>query len=99
MTFIYIIRCDKQNLFKIGISNNVDKRLKQLQTGNPYKLKCIYKIKSLEIKASKIEATIHQFLKEANKKHVLNEWFNLSDDEVFNLAKCLNKFLMSHTKI
>ena len=52
MTFIYIIRCDKQNLFKIGISNNVDKRLKQLQTGNPYKLKCIYKIKSLEIKAS-----------------------------------------------
>jgi len=99
MSFIYIIRCDNQNLFKIGISNNVDKRLKQLQTGNPYKLKCIYKIKSLEIKASKIEATIHQFLKEANKKHVLNEWFNLSDDEVFNLAKCLNNFLMSHTKI
>ena len=99
MTFIYIIRCEKQNLFKIGISKNVDKRLKQLQTGNPYKLKCIYKIKSLEIKATKIEATIHQFFKEANKKHVLNEWFNLSDDEVVNLAKCLNNFLMFHTKI
>ena len=93
MTFIYIIRCGKQNLFKIGISKDVDKRLKQLQTGNPHKLKCIFRIESLEIKATKIEATIHQFFKEANKKHVLNEWFNLSDDEVFNLAKCLNIFL------
>ena len=93
MTFIYIVRCGKQNLFKIGISKNVDKRLKQLQTGNPHKLKCIFRIESLEIKAAKIEATIHQFFKEANKKHVLNEWFNLTDDEVVGLAKCLNNFL------
>lgn len=92
MTNLYIIRCGDTQLFKIGISKNCSKRIKQLQTGNPNKLKLLFefKINNREsVKASKIESTIHTFLKEHEDKHVLNEWFKLTNDEVVNIAKCL----------
>ena len=93
---LYIIRCGKTQLFKIGISNNPESRCKQLQTGNPENLKVYFQFeinnnKYSNIEASQIECTIHRFLKEYNKKHVLNEWFNLTDDEVVKIAECLIK--------
>ena len=36
---LYIIQSDKTGMIKIGRSKNPQKRLKQLQTGNPNKLK------------------------------------------------------------
>ena len=90
---LYIIRSGKTKLFKIGISNNPDARCKQLQTGNPELLKIYFKFtinkKYSYIKAHKIENTIHKFLKESFDKHVMNEWFCLTDDEVVKIASCL----------
>ena len=92
MTFIYIIRCEKQNLFKIGISCDPEKRCKQLQTGNPFNLKIMYNFKINEkykIKACKIEKTIHDYLRNVKNNYMKNEWFTLTNDEVVKLVKCL----------
>ena len=42
---LYIIQSDKTGMIKIGRSKNPQKRLKQLQTGNPNKLKLIASFK------------------------------------------------------
>ena len=38
---LYIIQSSNKGNFKIGRSKNPSKRLKQLQTGSPYKLKLV----------------------------------------------------------
>jgi len=38
---LYIIQSDVTGMIKVGRSKNPDKRLKQLQTGNPNKLRLI----------------------------------------------------------
>ena len=66
MQKLYIIRSGETQLFKIGISKDPDKRLKQLQTGNPNLLKIYFTFqinnKYQNIKAVNIETTIHNFL-------------------------------------
>lgn len=93
MKKLYIMKCGEEKLYKIGISKCPEKRRNQLQTGNPHLIKImfVFKIgdKYSKIKAQSIETIIHNFLKECNDKHVLNEWFKLSDNEVFKIAKCL----------
>ena len=93
MQKLYIIRSGETQLFKIGISKDPDKRLKQLQTGNPNLLKIYFTFqinnKYQNIKAVNIETTLHNFLKEYVRKHILNEWFNLTDNEVVKIAECL----------
>jgi hypothetical protein len=67
--------------YKIGVSINPEKRLKQLQTGNSYKLKLenIYLPKKLP--ATKIENVLHNKYRHLNIK---NEWFNLELNDVIN---------------
>jgi len=93
MQKLYIIRSGETQLFKIGISKDPDKRLKQLQTGNPNLLKIYFTFqinnKYQNVKAVNIETTIHNFLQEYTGKHILNEWFNLTDNEVVKIAECL----------
>ena len=43
------------------------------------------------VEAVKIETIIHQFLKEHDGKHIINEWFELSEDMVVKIAECLIK--------
>lgn len=92
---LYIIRCGKTQKFKIGISKDPQKRCKQLQTGNPEVLKIYFIVKINDkyqnVEAVKIETIIHQFLKEHDGKHIINEWFELSDDMVVKIAECLIK--------
>jgi len=59
---------------KIGMSDNPDKRIKQLQTGNPELLRiiAIIECKSRE-HASLVEKTFHR---EMTDKNILNEWFS-----------------------
>ena len=92
---LYIIRCGNTNKFKIGVSKDPLKRCRQLQTGNPEILK-IYFVFHINdsyknIDAFKLEHIIHQFLKEQKNKHIINEWFELNEDIVFNIVKCLTK--------
>lgn len=78
--YIYVIGNDT-NRQKIGISRDVEKRLKTLQTGNPDKLKIHYKIECPYEKTRKLEKKIHT---ELNYKKLKGEWFNMTPDEAIN---------------
>lgn len=83
MQYLYIIQC--QQYYKIGVANDVESRLAQLSTGNPFPLevKVIYEFENAEI----VERAIHQKLKD---KRIRGEWFELSYDETIELHKiCL----------
>ena len=88
MKKIYIISSGN-HLFKIGVSKCPSQRLSQLQTGNPNKLKILFQCSINGADTYKVENTIHKYLKELKNKHVLNEWFRLTDDEVVNIASLL----------
>ena len=74
MTSVYFIQCrDKNGPIKIGLAMDVEKRLAQLQVGNPYKLKVIasFYVDS-KIKAQQIEKSLH---KKFMKHSIRGEWF------------------------
>lgn len=90
---VYLIYCSGINLYKIGISVNPKKRIKQLQTGTPYELSLIEIFDT--IYASKIEKIFHNTLKSKKAPENFNfdfkllegEWFNLSLEDVWNFSK------------
>jgi phage anti-repressor protein len=69
--FVYAIQEFESGKLKIGISANPNTRLKQLQVGNPNKLR-IVAIR----KAPNRFHTEKQFHKNAEKYHIRGEWFN-----------------------
>jgi len=71
MDSLYIIQSDKSGAIKIGRSKNPQRRLKQLQTGSPFKLKMLL---VLEGKGS-IEKSLHERLVEF-KQDCKGEWFD-----------------------
>lgn len=69
---LYIIQCDKTGAFKIGISMNVQKRLKTLKTGCPYEIRLIL---HLEGRAD-LEKKLHKMLKKYRTSKGNQEWFS-----------------------
>jgi predicted GIY-YIG superfamily endonuclease len=87
MGYIYIIQMKGTNYFKIGITNNLTKRLSTLQTGNPIKL---YIVRYYEIytNTKKIEKLLHNYLSEY---HIHLEWFCISIDILKDIEDIVNK--------
>ena len=77
--YIYLISDSNTYYYKIGISNNPEKRLKQLSTGNQSKLKIIHKI--LCENYSAVEKALHN---KYNFNKINLEWFELTDNDVEN---------------
>lgn len=73
--------------YKIGISNNVQRRLKDFQTGNPYIKIITYKKFINQKEAEKIEKMLHQQYAHCN---VGLEWFNPTDDELTTIKALLS---------
>jgi hypothetical protein len=74
---------DYDNLrIKIGISGNVPKRLKQLRTGSPYKLKLMGWIETDNDR--KLEKELHDKYEEFNT-HL--EWFQLGVEDILEELK------------
>ena len=90
---IYLIHCKFVDFYKIGISINPQKRLKQLQTGTPYELSIIYVHESKF--PFKVEKILHNTF--ASKKiadnyeydfeKLMGEWFNLTPGDVLDFKK------------
>lgn len=72
--YIYVIKCmNIEAQVKIGVSKHPEKRLKDLQTSNPYKLKLIGKHKAQSEKAAyAIEKKTHKVFKKYRRS---GEWF------------------------
>jgi len=81
--FIYIIKQESTNKYKIGFTENNDikKRIKSLQTGNPFLLIEVGKFRA---SSKKTEKTVHDILKN-RRININNEWLELSKEEVENL--------------
>lgn len=71
---IYLIICEETQTCKIGFSNNPEKRLKSLQTSNPYKLILASVLEESETNTEKI---LHSKFKDFR---VSGEWFNYNKD-------------------
>lgn len=87
--YVYIINQLKTDFYKIGITKNADRRIKQLQTGNPIQLeyKKVFKYSGRE-KIYRVEKKIHNWLKPY--KHQ-SEWFRLKNYNYFEGK--INKFI------
>lgn len=79
--YVYLLRTNE--FYKIGITKNLSKRVKQLQTGNSEKIELICSYESDY--AKKIEKTLHN--KYASVKKT-GEWFTLS---VINELEFINE--------
>jgi hypothetical protein len=85
--YVYLI-CDASNeLFKIGVTkSSIEKRIKKLQTGN-----------STELFVSNYHETYYPFCIETmlhnlfSDKRVLNEWFELSNDDINSFSETCDK--------
>lgn len=74
MKYLYIIGNEVENICKIGISGNPSKRLKQLQTGCPYKLTILAVVGSFDYESEK---NLHNRYKD----YRLNgEWFRIKGE-------------------
>ncbi|QDP52103.1 MAG: hypothetical protein Unbinned706contig1000_47 [Prokaryotic dsDNA virus sp.] len=92
---VYFIYCgDQQNSpVKIGVTSDIDNRISNLQTGNPYVLVCKALIPcSDKEQAYKLESYLHNRFK---KKRMNGEWFRLYG---FNMKSILNDFSSKQTK-
>lgn len=74
--FVYLIRMGRTKMYKIGISNDPEKRLDRLQTASPYKLKLlnIFPADNATAAEEKLHAVFHGQRKEG-------EWFSLTDEQ------------------
>jgi hypothetical protein len=77
--YIYLIQKNTESIYKIGISDDPLKRLKQLQTGNSARLHLI-KIFAVQ-DARAIEKRLHRLLM-FHRCSPRGEWFKLSEEYV-----------------
>ncbi len=78
--YIYVIQQKDTDNYKIGVSNNPEKRLKELQVANAMELILFKTVKvSDKINAFKIESVLHCYFKRLNQQ---GEWFLLKENEL-----------------
>lgn len=68
-------------MFKIGYSTNLNKRLESLQIGNPHVL-CVYK--TIDNVSRKIETRLHHLF---HKNHIRGEWFAITPEMIDFVCK------------
>ena len=79
MDDVYILKSD--NYYKIGVAIDADKRVKELQTGNPHTIECIFSRQVPE--AYEAEKWLHDTFKQYK---IRGEWFEL-DAENLDIVK------------
>ena len=72
--FVYLIKTDTLNLYKVGMSKNPYKRMATLQTSMPYELTVISRIFSFD--CPKLEKALHEYYA---AYWMRGEWFDFPD--------------------
>lgn len=75
--YVYILRVSSDGIYKIGVSKNVEKRVKQLQTGNPEPIEIVKTF--LSEYPYKVESVMHRRF---NRNHVQGECYYLSEQDI-----------------
>lgn len=84
MKYVYLFNVEGTNVYKIGNSKHPEKRLLQLQTGNPIKIEFV---KAFESKyATQLESFLHRKFKlkkySENEGELKGEFFCLDKEDV-----------------
>lgn len=80
MQYLYLIKC--REFYKIGIANDVQSRLAQLSTGNPFELEPVT-VSGFD-NAIAVETVLHQRFASRRRR---GEWFELSAEDVIEFDK------------
>ena len=92
-SYVYIIKNMDTGNIKIGVSNDVQKRLNTFRTGNDCQLELLYK--SVVCSNSfNIEQSVHEYFKD---HRVRGEWFKIDESEVIRFLECSNYTLKIQT--
>jgi len=75
---VYVVRCESYH--KIGISDNIHRRLKQLDAASPFELELIHVIRSPF--ARELEKELHD---RYSAKRVKGEWFELEPRDILDI--------------
>jgi predicted GIY-YIG superfamily endonuclease len=85
--YVYLIKCEGVNYYKIGISKSTPKnRLSNLQSGCPFKLDYVTIVHCDHY--SLIEAQLHRKYRD---KNIRGEWFELSPTDLIDVIEFLNE--------
>lgn len=91
--YVYFVTTENKGNtpIKIGVSATPESRLKELQTGNPFKLKIIKKVPCLTKGAAfALESSLHEMTKATNKK-MIGEWFKIYQPIDSLIGMCLKR--------
>ena len=85
---VYLLCDPSTNLFKIGMTRgSVDKRIKELQTGNSCEIHLVKKFDTTI--PSYIESSLHHHF---FGKQTLNEWYELEADDIKAFEETCQKY-------
>jgi predicted GIY-YIG superfamily endonuclease len=74
VTYVYFIQNGKHGSIKIGVAANIEQRICEMQTGNPFELRLIASMEfSSRKQAIGVETVLH---KKFRRHHVRGEWFS-----------------------
>jgi hypothetical protein len=90
MQYLYLIKC--QQYYKIGVANDVQSRLAQLSTGNPFELEPVT-VCGFD-NASAVEAVLHQRFE---SRRVRGEWFDLDSEDLIVFDKIILLLNVHHS--
>lgn len=87
MKQVYLLKSDYTGYYKIGVSKNPAKRVKQLQTGSSENISIVFSYNT-EI-PYKLETTLHNYF---NMYNVNREWYNLGLEHEMAFPMLCEKF-------
>lgn len=88
-SYVYILKAGlgAKSPIKVGVADNVQKRIKQLQTGNPFELLLVMHFEcNSRSHAFHIEKTIHEILE---GQRLCGEWFRVSRSRLMKVINGL----------
>lgn len=79
---VYLLKSTEENIYKIGVTTNLDKRLGQISPKLPFEINVEHTIKSERI--YELESELHE---KFSDKRLNGEWFRLNKND----AKCIKR--------
>jgi Meiotically up-regulated gene 113 len=88
---LYIIKIQNTEKYKIGITKDIKRRIKQFETGNPLNIKLLYFMATKHSRS--LEKHLHEVFKKFRTK---GEWFNFND-EVINEIEIVLSYITTQS--
>jgi len=86
LSFVYILQCEETSRFKIGITQNLDQRLKEIQANCPTQLRLVFSFPTV---GQDVERCLHKQF-ECYRLH--GEWFSIPHGEMYLLQSIENDY-------